>query len=372
MKIVHISGARSWGGNEQQLIDMIPELAKIGVDNVVFGVKKSPLEKECILKGINFIEALGDKLNTFSNYKYLKEIVKLNQPDLIHLHTSDSLTVFTISDLLYNLKVKAVFSKKGMGNSSSVLSKFKYNYKNVAKIICVSEAVKKSFSAIIFPKNISKLEVVYDGINLERTKTVRLENIKELFNISDNKIVVGNIANHVPAKDLPTLIKAINYLVNDIGLKNVHLVQIGEFSNKVTPVIREMITEFKLEEYITIAGFQSNALDFLTQFDIYVMSSQREGLPLTIYEAFLKKVPVVSTKAGGIPEAINHDFNGFLSEIFDYRDLALNLKKISEDENKRIKFVERSYSLFFEKFTAQENAKNISKIYSKESLKGLN
>jgi hypothetical protein len=77
------------------------------------------------------------------NYYYLKTLVKEINPDLIHLHTSDSLTVFTISDLLFRLKTKAVFSKKGMGSSSIILSEFKFNYKNIAAIICVSEAVKK-------------------------------------------------------------------------------------------------------------------------------------------------------------------------------------------------------------------------------------
>ena len=148
MKILHISGAKSWGGNEQQLIDMIPELTNLGVENIVYGVKNSPLEKQCELNNIVFIKALKTKINIFSNYRYLKEIVKINKPNLIHLHTSDSLTVFTISDLFFNLKTKALFSKKGMGNSSSFLSKFKYNYKNLVKVICVSEAVKKSFSQI--------------------------------------------------------------------------------------------------------------------------------------------------------------------------------------------------------------------------------
>jgi glycosyltransferase involved in cell wall biosynthesis len=372
MKILHVSGAKSWGGNEQQLIDIIPELTKLGVENIVFGVKNSLLEKECASKNITFIKTAKNRLNIFSNYRYLKEIVKINQPNLIHLHTSDSLTVYTISDLLFNLEVKAIFSKKGMGTRSTILSKFKYNYKNIGKIICVSEAVKKSFSEIISQKNKTKLEVVYDGINLDRTTVVRFENLKDIFNIPDERLIIGNIANHVKAKDLPTLIKTIDYLVNNIGFKNIHLVQIGEFSNKCTPVIQNLINEFNLKEYVTLAGFKSHALDFLTQFDVYVMSSEREGLPLTIYEAFLKKIPIVSTKAGGIPEAITHDYNGFLSEVADYKDLALNLKKILEDEAKRKEFAERSYNLFFEKFTAKENARNVFEVYSKQQSEEFN
>ena len=47
MKILHISGAKGWGGNEQQIIYILPEIAKIGIQNIVFGIQDSVLEKEC-------------------------------------------------------------------------------------------------------------------------------------------------------------------------------------------------------------------------------------------------------------------------------------------------------------------------------------
>lgn len=366
MKILHISGAKSWGGNEQQMIDLIPELSKLGIKNVVFGVGNSLLHNECEIQDTPFIQAKKNKLNKFANYVYLKNIVREIKPDLIHLHTSDSLTVFTISDLLFRLKTKAVFSKKGMGSSSSFLSKFKYNYKNIDTVICVSEAVKKSFSSTMTKKNIPKLMVVYDGINLNRSSNEKGLNVRKQFCINEDKIIIGNIANHVKAKDLFTLIRALNYLVNDLDLKNIHLLQIGEFSNKLTPEIKSLILELKLEGYITLADFQSHALDFLDQFDLYVMSSEREGLPLTIFEAFLKKTPVVSTNAGGIPEAITHDFNGYLCEVRDFKNLAKNIHQLLRNKEKKQEFANRSYELFFEKFTAEKSAKNLLKIYQKK------
>lgn len=363
MKVLHVSGATSWGGNEQQMVDLIPELSKLGVVNFVFGVENSPLQKECEKSGIKFVVAKRDKLNKIVNYRYLKTLVKELKPDLIHLHTSDSLTVFTISDLLFRLKIKAVFSKKGMGSSSSILSKFKYNYKNVAAFICVSEAVKKSFSKIITKGNLAKLKVVYDGINLNRANFEKTENIKKEFDICEDNIVIGNIANHVKAKDLVTLIKSIHHLVYNLGLKKIHLLQIGKFSDKLTPEIQCLIEELKLEKYITLTNFNPNALGFLSQFDLFVMSSEREGLPLTIFEAFLKKTPVVSTKAGGIPEAISNGFNGYLCDIRDFENLALSIQKLLNDKEKQEEFVTRSYDIFFEKFTAEKSASNTLKLY---------
>jgi glycosyltransferase involved in cell wall biosynthesis len=364
MKVLHVSGARSWGGNEQQAIDMIPELEKLGVENHLFGVNGSPLHKECMGKNIPFIKAQKDKLNTFSNYRYLKAIVKQLNPDIIHLHTSDSLTVYTLSDMLFRLKVKAVFSKKGMGQSSSFLSRYKYNYKNLNKIICVSNAVKTAFSKILNYTNQSKSVVIYDGINTDRVKVQTKINIRETLAVSGNKYIIGNIANHVNAKDLPVLIRMMNYLVNTKGVKNIHLVQIGRFSDRITPELKNLVQAFNLQDYVTLMGFSDNASALLEQMDVYVMSSAREGLPLTVFEAFLKKVPVVSTKAGGIPEAIEHGYNGYLSEVGDYENLGDNVADLLPDKETRDLFKERSFQLFFERFTAQKVAENTFNLYT--------
>lgn len=362
MKILHVSGARGWGGNEQQLIDLIPELESLNVSNIVFGVEGSPLEGECQKRKIPFIECKEKKLNKFSNYKFLKQLVKEQKPDVIHLHTSDSLTVYTISDLLYSLKTPTVFSKKGMGGSSSVLSKLKYNYKNLNVVICVSEKVKKDFSVILSKKNREKLVVIYDGISVKRINEPNY-NLIEKLTINNKNTIIGNIANHVRAKDLPVLIETMNELVNVHTQKNIHLVQIGSFNDKITPEIKNKMNQYNLNDYITLVGFVDDASSFISQFDIYVMSSEREGLPLTIYEAFYKKIPVVSTKAGGIPEVIKDGENGFLAEVKDYKTLAEKIETLSFDEELKTKFSQKSYDLFMEKYTSKHCAEKTLQLY---------
>src|SRR5690606_9704366 len=322
LKILHISGARSWGGNEQQLIDLVNELKNQNTENIVVGVEKMPLEIECKKNNIRYISAKKNKLNKWVKYKYLKQITKEIQPDIIPLHASDSRTTFLISDVLYKIKIPTVFSKKGMGRSSSILSKFKYNYKNISAIICVSEKVRKEFSEILSQKNRSKLTVIYDGISISRIKTAESKLANQL-NIDDSEFKLINIGNHVRAKDLPTLIKTMNVLVNELGNRKVKLVQIGEFKEGITDELKRLILDFNLENHIKLAGFMEEASSYLSQFDLFVMSSEREGFPLTIYEAFYKKIPVVSTKAGGIPEIIEENKNGFLTEVGDVKNLGI-------------------------------------------------
>lgn len=349
MKVIHLNGSGSWGGNEQQLADIIPELEKLGVTNLVMGRPNAPLQTYCNENNIPFIEAKDGKLSRRKNYRFLKEVVDSEKPDVLHLHSSDSVTLFTISDLLFSLKTPTVFSKKGMGRSMSKLSVFKYNYKNIDRIICVSKAVRDSMEReVMKKKNREKLVAIYDGINVKRLVPVRQEKLKTLFNIPSEKLLIGNIANHAPAKDLPTLLRMMHHLVYDLNKTNVHLVQIGEFTG-MTEDLKVLQQELGLMDYVTLTDFQNNATDFLPQFDVYVMSSEREGLPLTIYEAFYKRVPVASTTAGGIPEVISDGENGFLADVGDYKSLAQKTKQILESPELQERFREKSYELFMEK-----------------------
>ena len=47
MKILHLSHAMIWGGNEQQLVDLIPALEKQNIDNTVFCFEKSAIKDYC-------------------------------------------------------------------------------------------------------------------------------------------------------------------------------------------------------------------------------------------------------------------------------------------------------------------------------------
>lgn len=337
LKILHISGARSWGGNEQQLIDLVNELKIQNTENIVFGVDKMPLEIECKKNNIRFISAKKNKLNKWINYKYLKQITKEIQPDIIHLHTSDSLTTFVISDLVYKIKIPTVFSKKGMGRSSSILSKFKYNYKNISAIICVSERVKKEFSAILTKKNRNKLSVIYDGISSEILLQKPKFQIRQENNISNEKILIGNIANHTPAKDLFTLVNTADYLINTLKVTNVVFIQIGEFS-QITDRLKSEIKSRNLENFIFLLGKQPYASIYNRQFDIFLLTSEREGGPTSVLEAMLFDKPVITTNVGIVSEIIQEGKNGFISDPKDYKSLAINIQNFISDVKLKSEF----------------------------------
>ena len=328
----------------------------------MFGRAGSPLHEVCGKNGLAFIACKNKKLNKKDNYFYLKQLVKELKPDVIHLHTSDSLTVYTIADMLLGLKTKTIFAKKGMGSSSSLLSKFKYNYKNIAALLCVSKKVQTDFSKILSDKNKKKTVVIYDCVSTHIMENKgQAFNLREKYNLGD-KAIIGNIANHTKAKDLFTLIDTVDYMVNVIGNRNVAFIQIGEFSG-LTDELLALVKEKGLEDFIFYTDIIEEAYGYNFQFDAFIMTSEREGGPTSVLEAMLMGTPVVSTNVGIVPEVITDGINGFVAEVKDSKALAEKLNTLLSDKELQQKFTAISKEKILENNAADAIAKRTLEIY---------
>ncbi|HSP83901.1 MAG TPA: hypothetical protein VLN72_09245, partial [Gillisia sp.] len=83
MKVLHISGARSWGGNEQQLLYLVEELAQYGVKQVLFCYENTPLSQKATGLPVT-IKSIQKSKTYRSNYtKALAKIVIEEGVDLI-------------------------------------------------------------------------------------------------------------------------------------------------------------------------------------------------------------------------------------------------------------------------------------------------
>ena len=364
MKVLHVSGARKWGGNEQQLVYLVEELERKGVDQYLFGYEKSVLATRLEDSAIRRLLIPYVKPYKKEYRRKLKDIIQEHKIDLIHLHTSDSVTGYVVTDMLHGLHTKTVFSKKGISRKTSFLSKYKYNYRKIHKIICVSEVVKEHFKKVLHPSQHEKLGVVYDAVK-PSSKQEHLEStvqLASLLNLEDTTVILGNIANHTDAKDLKTLLKTIHHLIYDLQVTHVHLVQIGQYSKR-TEELKELVSQLQLESYISFLGFKENAISYLPQFTLYVMTSQREGGPTTVLEAFSQHIPVVSTKVGVVGEAIEDGTNGYITQVGDYQNLARKIKILIEDKALQTKFAELSYAKFLNSFTTNHLGTETLKVY---------
>jgi glycosyltransferase involved in cell wall biosynthesis len=119
------------------------------------------------------------------------------------------------------------------------------------------------------------------------------------------------------------------------------------------PALEEKIKEYGIEEFYKLMGFVDRVEDFFSVFDAFVMSSEEEGLGSSVLDAFMYKVPVVSTSAGGLKEIIGDA--GLVSAIKDPKALAENIDRILSDDELKKKLTAKAYEV-----TSQRNS--ISKV----------
>lgn len=362
MKVLHVSGAVSWGGNEQQFTYLLDELPKHGVKQYLFCYNNTPLYRAAKKHPVEIISIKKVKPHSSAFRKALANAVNEKEIDVIHLHTSNAVTGYVLTDMFTPLHTPTVFARKSVRRKNSFLSILKYNYKNIHKVICISKYVEQHFKRVLWKKNHHKFRLVYNGVRPEEINRKAPFQLRENLDLGPETFLIGNIANHTKAKDLKTLMRTVNEMVHQHGIKDFHLVQIGEFTKR-TPAIKLQIAKYKLEPYISLMGFVEKASAFLPQFDLFFMTSEREGGPSSIVESFFHKTPVVSTRVGVVDEIIEDGKNGFSAEVGDYKTLSKKIIAFKNNKTYQETFPERSYEIFKQKFTAHQLGKSTFAVY---------
>lgn len=354
MNILHLSAVKDWGGGENQIEMLCREMKKNNPDthNLILCVRGSLFHKRLKNTKLDFLTApLDFKIDPRFISKIISTCIK-EKTELIHVHDSTSLALVVIADNLKKLP-PFVFSKKtSFPIKSRKQSLYKYNYPKIKKIFCVSKATLENTAKSIEEKD--KLLTIYHGVDLQEQMSSQPElNLREHLKIPSEKKIIGCIANHTRPKDLYTLVKTANQLINILNRRDFHIVQIGSFKKDRTASLKQSVKDYGLEDYFDFLGFQPNASALIPQFDISLVSSQSEGLPQFIYESFYHRVPVISTAVGGIPEIITHKTNGLLAKAHDDKKLSENILFLANNEELIPKFAEISHQMLLKNFTSE-------------------
>src|SRR5690606_23345232 len=117
--------------------------------------------------------------------------------------------------------------------------------------------------------------------------------------------------------------------------------------------LKDYAIKLGISDRIFFAGFRSEIPSILAQFDIFLLSSETEGLPLSVMEAFAAKVPVVATNAGGTGEAVINRNTGMISPVKDADALAANVLEVLNDPALAEKMKQNAFQLVNAKFTLE-------------------
>ncbi|WP_029035032.1 glycosyltransferase family 4 protein [Salinimicrobium terrae] len=367
MRILHLSAVKTWGGGENHIENLWYEFKKTPeVENTILCVQKKLFHSRLKMAGIPAISApLLIKVDPRYIFKII-QVCRQQQFDLIHIHDPTALTLAVIADQFLELPPCILSKKTSFPIRARRQTLFKYNYPKIKKILCVSEATK--LVSLKTLHNHELLEVIYHGTRLENKDQKSPFWIHSKYNLPNDAIIIGNIANHIEAKNLETFVHTADYLINRKNQKNLYFFQVGYFSRRTKALI-DLVKSLDLEDHLFFTGYMPEASAFIPQFKALLLTSESEGIPQVIYEAFYHNVPVVSTMVGGIPEVIENNVNGLLSEKYHHIGLGENLLFLLENPQVITNFAKISREKLFQDFTSQIMAKKTLEAY-KNALNG--
>lgn len=304
MKILHIISSPAAGGAEVYVKDLTKSLAKknhevhIGFLNNAKDIgRNSDYEKKFIkeLEENNikyfFIGYETRKKPWLGIWRTLKYVRK-NNIDIYHTHLAFGIifSLFIKKPVFYTHHTsKPLFNKLTYHIFNQLVS----SYIGISKIC--SENLRKYTG--------KKVTTILNGVD---TKKILYKKHNKNNHLSIRLISVGRFH---PQKNYPLLIEAIENLPEKTK-SIIHLRIAGEGSDKEK--ISKLIKEKKLDGKIELLGNRNDIPELLNTSDIFVMSSDVEGLPIALIEATLTGLPCIVTDVGGCSEVINLCQNGII------------------------------------------------------------
>lgn len=187
--------------------------------------------------------------------------------------------------------------------------------------------------------------------------TVPKVNVKAIHSDTTNILFLGRLSRRKGTGDL---IRAFAQIANQFPESCLLLGGDGDINT-----YKSMTDELCITEQVLFLGWVSGQekFDWMAKSSIYVLPSYNEGFPMGILEAMSAKIPVISSNAGGIPDAITNNKEGLLIQAGDIEALAAALKNMLISHDLRRKISQQAYAKYCNNFSPIVILPKLEKIY---------
>ncbi len=328
MRIVQFVNNLDMGGLERLVLDLAQCQLANGHEPAIYCLTHpGRLASEAERSGIKvraFEKPPGVHPSTV--FKIARQL-RIDRPDVLHLHNHLVHHYGVVAGKLAGVPVfvntrhraeqTLISSPNGSSISTTPTDKksdliFRATLPFVDSVVLISESTR-SFFIQHCGVPASKTRVILNGAHLERYLETPA-NPGAAF----PRVRFGIAARLVPAKDHYTLLRAFASVVGEIPLAELAIAGDGPLRQDLESFTQEL----KLTDRVRFAGALPDTTKFLSELDIFVLSSLNEGLPIALLEAMAAGLPIVATRAGGIEEAAVDGQNAYLAQPGDAEGLA--------------------------------------------------
>ena len=371
-KVAHVMPWAAVGGTEHATLRVARATEPAGFSHVVFCRSDAPEVRD-------FFASEGFETVTFdpvepsyrSAHRYARDSYRLarefrsRRVDLVHC--ADVAAAFGSG--LAGRMARARVLCHVRNRHTEISRRDKSFLRFVNKFVFVSEDTRTRFA---YRAGARRGVVVYDGIDASPAgEPGASHEVRREFGLSDDVKLVGMVARVAPQKDFATLARAAALVLAEQPETRFMVVGDYEEANRghYDDVLRALEQEGVTSRFV-FTGFRTDVARLMSGFDVFVLCTHFEGLPLVILEAMARGRPVVATAVDGIPEIVIDGRTGLLHPHGDAETLAARLLSLLEDGALAARFGEAGREFVKMEWSRERFAANMARLY--EDVLGVN
>jgi glycosyltransferase involved in cell wall biosynthesis len=332
IRVVHVASGDLWAGAEAQVYALTKELNKLpALDLEVVLLNHGILEQRLMKQGVRVTVFDEKRLNSLQILKSLHNFLNSVRPDIVHTHRQKENVLGALASLGVPgcRSIRTVHGAPEFPLKAWQLRKTFYRLLDwftgrflQDRMVAVSDELGSSLRKQFMPQ---KVEVIQNGIDVDELVkqsqlTVDLPGPTEAFKVA----FVGRL---VPIKRVDLFMKIAKELVSG-DLKRYRFYIFGD--GPLREQVEKQVHQLQVDTYVYRMGFMKDLPAHLAKMNVLVVTSDHEGVPMTVLEALALCVPVVAHSVGGIPQLLGHGRYGDLVISQDVAEYTVRIHALAE------------------------------------------
>jgi L-malate glycosyltransferase len=351
MRVIHLVLSLEVGGLEMVVLNLAGAATKSQVDcRVICLEKRGALAARFEALGVP-VESLDADLRLPALHRLVGRLREL-RPDVLHTHNPKPHFLGALARLFVPIPV-LVHTKHGRSNPDNFRTTLynRWASSRSEAVVAVSEdAARIARDLERVPS--SKLVVLHNGIDGDAFDTP-----DRGHRPASRAICVARLS---AVKDHATLLRATRDIV--AVRPDFRLVLLGEGPER--PRIEALRSELALERCVEIIGQVEDVRSRLAEADLFLLTSQSEGISIAILEAMAAGLPVIATDVGGNSEVVSAGETGLLVPVGSSRGLARAVLELLDDDARALAMGLAGRRRVAEHFDLEETAAAYGRLYS--------
>jgi L-malate glycosyltransferase len=233
-----------------------------------------------------------------------------------------------------------------VGLDRSYLPITRYSIEQSDGVTAISNYLRDRTLRVFDVKN--HIEVIYNSVNCDvykRNPEMAAEMRKE-YALNNERVLV-HLSNFRPVKRLTDVIEIFDRVHKQVPSK---LLLIGDGPDR--SVAEWLAVQKGIHADVLFLGKQDRVQDKLAIADIMLMPSELESFGLAALEAMACEVVPIATRAGGVPEVIEHGKSGYLADVGDVETMARYALELLTDEQRLQEMAKQARAVALDRFCA--------------------